>query len=223
MLGCIRQEILSGVRSENQFQILRDHFRAFPDEVLQTGDYERAAEFFNDCRRKGLQGSNTDFLICAAAANRGQRNLHDPSRLSAVSGGHRYYAFFPSNGFVEQWNAAAHRIARETRQTTRRPGVLLFASGTRPVFYFLNIGQRDQPRNPVPIVHHNECRDRRVFLFGYGRKIDKIGMVDRKARTRSGDDHKRSELSRIDNLSYLFPRHTKRNSAIDATVFQRSI
>ena len=71
MLGCIRQEILSGVRSEEQFQILRDHFRAFPDEVLQMEDYEKAAELFNDCRRKGLQGSNTDFLICAAAANRG--------------------------------------------------------------------------------------------------------------------------------------------------------
>jgi predicted nucleic acid-binding protein len=71
MLGCIRQEILSGVRSEEQFKILRDHFRAFPDEVLKTEDYERAAEYFNNCRRKGIQGSNTDFLICAAAANRG--------------------------------------------------------------------------------------------------------------------------------------------------------
>jgi len=70
MLGCIRQEILSGLRSDEQFKILRDHFRAFPDEILQTEDYERAAEFFNDCRRKGIQGSNTDFLICAAAANR---------------------------------------------------------------------------------------------------------------------------------------------------------
>jgi predicted nucleic acid-binding protein len=27
----------------------------------------RAASFFNRCRRKGIQGSNTDFLICAAA------------------------------------------------------------------------------------------------------------------------------------------------------------
>ena len=71
MLGCIRQEILSGVRSADQFQILRDHLRAFPDEVLQMEDYEKAAELFNDCRRKGLQGSNTDFLICAAAAHRG--------------------------------------------------------------------------------------------------------------------------------------------------------
>ena len=70
MLGCIRQEILSGVRSPDQFEKLRDHLRAFPDEYLQTSDYEKAAEFFNVCRRRGIRGSNTDFLICAAAANR---------------------------------------------------------------------------------------------------------------------------------------------------------
>ena len=34
---------------------------------ILTEDYEQAAEFFNTCRSKGLQGSNTDFLICAAA------------------------------------------------------------------------------------------------------------------------------------------------------------
>jgi predicted nucleic acid-binding protein len=71
MVGCIRQEILSGIRSHDQFQKLRDHLRAFPDEVLRTKDYEKAAEFFNICRRQGIQGSNTDFLICAAAVNRG--------------------------------------------------------------------------------------------------------------------------------------------------------
>lgn len=71
MLGCIRQEILSGVRSNQQFEVLRNKLRAFPDAILQTADYEKAAEFFNTCRRKGIQGSNTDFLICATAANRG--------------------------------------------------------------------------------------------------------------------------------------------------------
>jgi len=30
-------------------------------------DYEEAATFFNRCRAKGIQGSNTDFLICAVA------------------------------------------------------------------------------------------------------------------------------------------------------------
>ena len=70
ILGCIRQEILSGIRSPEQFRLLRDQLRAFPDEVLESKDYERAAESFNTCRQKGIQGSNTDFLICAVAANR---------------------------------------------------------------------------------------------------------------------------------------------------------
>jgi len=70
ILGCIRQEILSGIRSPEQFRLLRDQLRAFPDEVLESKDYERAAEFFNTCRQKGIQGSNTDFLIFAVAVNR---------------------------------------------------------------------------------------------------------------------------------------------------------
>jgi predicted nucleic acid-binding protein len=71
MLGCIRQEILSGIRSQEQFQTLRDRLRSFRDELLRTEEYEMAAGFFNVCRRQGIQGSNTDFLICAAAVNRG--------------------------------------------------------------------------------------------------------------------------------------------------------
>ena len=42
----------------------------FPDLRLKTADYEKAAEFFNICRSKGVQGSNTDFLICAISVNR---------------------------------------------------------------------------------------------------------------------------------------------------------
>ena len=71
MLGCVRQEILSGIRAMGQSQILRDRLRPFRDEVLRTEDYEMAAEFFNVCRRQGVKGSNTDFLICAVAVNRG--------------------------------------------------------------------------------------------------------------------------------------------------------
>ncbi|MGK7876312.1 MAG: hypothetical protein AB4426_24355 [Xenococcaceae cyanobacterium] len=33
-------------------------------------DYELAAESFNTCRSNGIQGSNTDFLICAVAHRR---------------------------------------------------------------------------------------------------------------------------------------------------------
>lgn len=67
LLGAIRQEILSGIRSSEQFTRLRDYLRAFPDLEIVTEDYELGAEFFNVCRSNGIQGSNTDFLICAVA------------------------------------------------------------------------------------------------------------------------------------------------------------
>jgi predicted nucleic acid-binding protein len=70
MIGAIRQELLSGVRDTKQFAALRDHLRAFPDLPLETEDFERAAEFYNECRTKGIQGSNIDFLICAVAMRR---------------------------------------------------------------------------------------------------------------------------------------------------------
>ncbi len=70
LVGAIRQEILSGVRSVEQFARLRDYLRAFPDVELALEDYELAAECFNTCRRNGIQGSNTDFLLCAVAHRR---------------------------------------------------------------------------------------------------------------------------------------------------------
>ena len=68
MIGPVRQELLSGIKNRVQFQKLRNHLRAFTDLEVTTRDYEAAADFFNLCRGKGIQGSNTDFLICAIAA-----------------------------------------------------------------------------------------------------------------------------------------------------------
>ncbi len=70
IIGPIRQELLSGLKGSQQFRILRDHLRAFPDLELETTDFEEAAHFFNRCRSKGIQGSNTDFLMCAVASRR---------------------------------------------------------------------------------------------------------------------------------------------------------
>ncbi len=69
MLGPIRQEILSGIKDNKQFLQLKDILSAFDDFLLSVNDYEKAAEFFNLCRSKGIQGSNTDYLICAVASN----------------------------------------------------------------------------------------------------------------------------------------------------------
>ena len=70
IIGPIRQELLSGIRTADAFAQLRDHLRGFEDEAVETADFERAAEHFNTCRVHGVQGSNTDFLICAVAERR---------------------------------------------------------------------------------------------------------------------------------------------------------
>ncbi|MBI4333085.1 MAG: PIN domain-containing protein [Chloroflexi bacterium] len=71
MLGPVRQEILSGIRRRSQFETLEKHLDSFPDFPILSSDYVTAARFFNTCRSKGVQGSNTDFLICAAAVRGG--------------------------------------------------------------------------------------------------------------------------------------------------------
>lgn len=67
IIGPVRQELLSGVRDQEQVARLASSLAAIPDLPLLTDDYVLAAKFFNLCRSKGIQGSNTDFLICAAA------------------------------------------------------------------------------------------------------------------------------------------------------------
>lgn len=70
MIGAIRQELLCGIPALDQYARLRDQLRAFPDLPLTHEDYELAADFFNLCRGRGVQGSNTDFLLCAVAHRR---------------------------------------------------------------------------------------------------------------------------------------------------------
>lgn len=67
MIGLIRQEILSRISHPSQFLKLRETLRSFEDLPLSSSDYERAAEMYNICRKKGIQGSHIDFVICAAA------------------------------------------------------------------------------------------------------------------------------------------------------------
>ena len=67
MLGCIRQELLSGMHEIAWYEHLRERLSAFPNQILNENCYELAAKMFNECRAKGVQGSNTDFLICAVA------------------------------------------------------------------------------------------------------------------------------------------------------------
>jgi hypothetical protein len=67
MIGPIRQELLSGISAPEKHQLLKDRLQAFKDLTIETENYEKAAEFSNTCRSSGIQGSHTDFLICAVA------------------------------------------------------------------------------------------------------------------------------------------------------------
>ena len=67
IIGAVRQEALQGFRRLQDFELVRSRLSSFDDVPVSRGDYERAAEYFNLCRSKGVQGSNTDFLLCSVA------------------------------------------------------------------------------------------------------------------------------------------------------------
>ena len=71
IIGPIRQELLSGIRSPVAFERLKRRLREYDDESLAPDDYEMGAEFGNACRAAGISGSAIDFLICAVTRRRG--------------------------------------------------------------------------------------------------------------------------------------------------------
>lgn len=67
LIGPVRQEILSGIHDPAKFEEVRQHLAAFDDLPIIRADYEESARVFNVCRKKGVQGSHINFLICAVA------------------------------------------------------------------------------------------------------------------------------------------------------------
>lgn len=70
IIGLIRQELLSGIRTHAQYEKLRAALRAFPDEPVTTPDHEAAAMAGNLCRARGIAASVVDVLICQVAVSR---------------------------------------------------------------------------------------------------------------------------------------------------------
>lgn len=66
MLGIIYQEILQGIRHEDQFKKIRDNLRILPMIDVSREDHEESAKIFNACRSRGIQASTIDCLISAA-------------------------------------------------------------------------------------------------------------------------------------------------------------
>lgn len=67
LLGIVRQEVLSGIKNQNQFEKLCMVLRPFQDEPLEIMDYESAANASNRCRAKGIAMSAVDAMLCAVA------------------------------------------------------------------------------------------------------------------------------------------------------------
>jgi predicted nucleic acid-binding protein len=67
IIGPVRQEILAGYSDLRKFRKIREKLSYFVNTPILDTDYELAAEFSNKCRKKGVQGSHIDFLICAVA------------------------------------------------------------------------------------------------------------------------------------------------------------
>lgn len=94
MLGALRQQLLCGIESAVQFGALRAALKGFEDVALTQSDYELAADFFNTCRSEGVQGSNTDFLICATA-NARKLTILTTDQKKFLHGKHLSVNFYP--------------------------------------------------------------------------------------------------------------------------------
>jgi predicted nucleic acid-binding protein len=70
VIGLVRQELLSGIKSNEQYERLRLYLRAFPNELIDTLDYEEAAMASNRCRAKGIAISIVDVLLCTVTVRR---------------------------------------------------------------------------------------------------------------------------------------------------------
>jgi predicted nucleic acid-binding protein len=82
MIGPIRQELLAGIKEEEQYRRLRVALETYRDEVMETRDYEEAARLYNLCRSRGIECGPFDILICAAAWLRGWRILTSDASMA---------------------------------------------------------------------------------------------------------------------------------------------
>lgn len=69
IIGPIRMEVLSGIRESLVFEAFSERLAAFPDRMIPSEIYVLAARLYNLCRSQGIQGSNTDFIICACSVH----------------------------------------------------------------------------------------------------------------------------------------------------------
>lgn len=82
MIGMIRQELLSGIKGQAQFEEVKSALAPFIDEPIGTTDHEHAARLYNECRSHGVEVGPVDMLICTVAIRRSWQVLSGDSRLN---------------------------------------------------------------------------------------------------------------------------------------------
>jgi predicted nucleic acid-binding protein len=68
LVGSVRQELLSGISNDEVFNDLALKLNGFNNYEAQLADHDLAAEYYNICMGNGIQGSQTDYLLCAIAS-----------------------------------------------------------------------------------------------------------------------------------------------------------
>ncbi|MFZ0311336.1 MAG: PIN domain-containing protein [Candidatus Korobacteraceae bacterium] len=82
MIGPIRQELLSGIKEQSQFEKVKYALQAFRDEPLDSSDYEEAARLYNLCRNRGVECGAIDILIAAVAVRHKWQVLANDAALN---------------------------------------------------------------------------------------------------------------------------------------------
>jgi predicted nucleic acid-binding protein len=71
--GIVLQELLSGVKSDEQFRGLYNAMQGFPVLMAEREDHVIAARIANNCRGHGVTAAAVDCLIAAMAVTRDAR------------------------------------------------------------------------------------------------------------------------------------------------------
>ena len=82
MIGLIRQELLSGIKEQAQFEKVKSALAPFLDEQIDTADHDYAAWLYNECRSQGFEVGPVDMLICAVAVRRNWQVLSSDRGLN---------------------------------------------------------------------------------------------------------------------------------------------
>jgi predicted nucleic acid-binding protein len=85
LLGAIIQELLAGIHEPERLIEVEESLHSVPTILATVSDHILAAKFYNTCRKKGIQASFVDSLICAMAVRHNLKILttdHDFLRYS---------------------------------------------------------------------------------------------------------------------------------------------